>query len=213
MTGLKRALGWLLGSAAPVASPAPVQEQHPLWPPLPGRPNARISDAALAEATTSYGEPLNPWQMPELPPFARKATAAQLAMDGGGAYGPGNTYQWASMGQFSEGLGFLGYAYLGELTQRPEYRRVSEIFAAETTRKWIKLSGDPDRVANIEKALTKHDVRAHVRRVVELDGFFGRGQIYIDMGDEAGDVELHSPLVPAAKVSKGSIKAFRVIEP
>lgn len=211
MTGFKRALRGLLGTSAPLPAAVADPATRELFPPLPSRPNARISDMALAEANTSYGEPLNPWTLPDLPPFAAKAAKAQMAMDGGG--GAGNNYVWASQGLFSEGLGFLGYAYLGELTQRPEYRRVSEIFAAETTRKWIKLSGDPDRVADIEAALKKHDVRAHMRRVVELDGFFGRGQIYIDLGDEANSEELQSPLVPAAKVTKGGIKAFRVVEP
>ena len=41
---------------------------------------------------------------------------------------------------FSEGIGFLGFAYLSQLTQRPEYRRISERIATEMTRKWIRLT-------------------------------------------------------------------------
>lgn len=41
---------------------------------------------------------------------------------------------------FSEGIGFLGYAYLSQLTQRPEHRRISERAATEMTRKWIRLT-------------------------------------------------------------------------
>lgn len=38
----------------------------------------------------------------------------------------------------SEGLLFLGYPYLSELAQRPEYRLFGEIRAQEMTRKWIE---------------------------------------------------------------------------
>jgi len=41
---------------------------------------------------------------------------------------------------FAEGLAFLGYAYLSELTLRPEYRRMGERLATEMTRKWIRLT-------------------------------------------------------------------------
>lgn len=40
---------------------------------------------------------------------------------------------------FAEGLGFLGYSYLAALTQRAEYRRISERIATEMTRKWIQF--------------------------------------------------------------------------
>ena len=39
----------------------------------------------------------------------------------------------------SEGLLFLGYPYLAELAQRPEYRVISDTIATEMTRKWIRL--------------------------------------------------------------------------
>jgi hypothetical protein len=60
-------------------------------------------------------------------------------------------YLWALQGAFAEGLGFLGYPYLAELTQRPEYRRPAEILAKEVTRKWIRLqgAGDTDRSAKL----------------------------------------------------------------
>jgi uncharacterized protein len=57
-----------------------------------------------------------------------------------------NANPWGAA--FAEGIGFLGYAYLSELTQRPEYRRISERIATEMTRKWIRLTiageADPD---------------------------------------------------------------------
>lgn len=44
----------------------------------------------------------------------------------------------------SEGLLFLGYPVLAELSQRPEYRLMSEIPAEEMTRKWTKFRGTDD---------------------------------------------------------------------
>jgi phage-related protein (TIGR01555 family) len=40
---------------------------------------------------------------------------------------------------FFEGQAFPGYAYLSELAQRPEYRRIAEVIATEMTRKWIRI--------------------------------------------------------------------------
>lgn len=45
---------------------------------------------------------------------------------------------------FSEGIGFLGYSYLAELTQRPEYRRPCEMIAKEMTRKWLRIVSTGD---------------------------------------------------------------------
>lgn len=197
----------LRGTAAPVVAPVPRE---------PGA-SMRVSDVALAEATGSYGAPLNPWTVPEPPPFTpAEAKAAALAMDSsqpGSSFNISGIYAWAVTGAFSEGLAFLGYPYLAELSQRPEYRRVSEIYAQEATRKWIKFNGDAKKIDTIEKALKTFGIRDKIKRVVELDGFFGRGQIFIDLGDEANDPELARPLVTAAKVEKGSIKNFKVIEP
>lgn len=60
---------------------------------------------------------------------------------------------WAAGGIFgnavSEGLLFLGYPYLSELAQRPEYRLFGEIRAEEMTRKWTSFRGTYD--ASIEE--------------------------------------------------------------
>lgn len=60
---------------------------------------------------------------------------------------------------FSEGIGFLGYAYLSQLTERPEFRRMSERIATEMTRKWIRLTiqgeADPESAEDDEDQLGK----------------------------------------------------------
>jgi phage-related protein (TIGR01555 family) len=120
---------------------------------------------------------------------------------------------------------FRGYPHLAMLMQQPEYRKISETIAKEMTRKWIKLvsTGDADKsdkIAKLEKALKKYKVRALFRKAAELDGFFGRGQIYIDVKTPSGGVasedpdELKTVLIrDKAKIAKGSLRGFKAIEP
>lgn len=120
---------------------------------------------------------------------------------------------------------FPGYQYLAMLAQLPEYRKMAETPAKEMTRKWIKLGskGDDDKsekIAQLEAALEKYEVRAAFRKAVELDQFYGRAQIYIDVDKPGGgaayddDKELETLLlISPAKIKKGSLRAFRVIEP
>lgn len=181
-------------------------------PAAPGRTPMKISDMAMAEARGSYGAPLQPWSLPAAPPWIGETTA--MAMDSAGGPGIADLYNWAVGGAFSEGLGFLGYPYLAELSQRPEYRRVSEIWAAEATRKWVKLGGStPERIDEIEKSLKRFKITDRFRRLAELDGFFGRAQLFVDLGQDIGNPELSKPLIAKAKVKPGSIKNFRIIEP
>jgi phage-related protein (TIGR01555 family) len=96
--------------------------------------------------------------------------------------------QWAG-GLFNaivaNGLTFLGYPYLSELAQRPEYRVISDVIATESTRKWIKLNGksskqdkeekddlDSDRGIEPEKAdpdAPKVDAKRTAERIKELE--------------------------------------------
>jgi len=89
----------------------------------------------------------NPFQAYNPPPGVLPAKAApEMALDAGlGQWAQEsytNAWNFANpMGEaFAEGIGFLGYAYLSQLTQRPEYRRISERIATEMTRKWIRLT-------------------------------------------------------------------------
>jgi phage-related protein (TIGR01555 family) len=121
---------------------------------------------------------------------------------------------------------FPGYQYLAMLAQLPEYRKMSDVIAKEMTRKWIKLrsKGDDDdktdKIAKIEDALEKYKVRALFRKAAEIDGLFGRAQIFIDVEKPSGGAasddpqELESPLFMAsAKIKKGALKGLRIIEP
>jgi hypothetical protein len=190
---------WLLQGIAP--APVVASEREPM----------KISLLALAEARSTGGEPLKPWTLPA--PIGPGA-AANIAMD---EMNPevARIYAEQMAGAFSEGLGFLGYPYLAELTQRSEYRHIAETYALECTRKWVKITGDnEDRVDELEKALARLKVRDVFREAVEHDAFFGRAQILIDMGDRPMDKEWSRPLMlRKEKVKKGGLKRFRTIEP
>lgn len=177
----------------------------------PGRKDLVISGVALAEANSAYGRPLNPWELPTPPEWLGDNVA--MAMDSAGGMGIADLYSWAMGGALHEGIGFLGYPYLAELSQRPEYRRVVEIWAAEATRKWITLSGDEDRIDLIEKEMKRLKVRDRFRKLAEHDGFFGRGQLFIDLGHASTSPELSKPLILKAKMGKGKLKNLKNLEP
>lgn len=170
------------------------------------------------------------WMLPKPPPGV-VPEGATLALDEAGW--EANIQGWAvENSMFDEGLMFLGYPYLAELSQRPEYRRISETIAKEMTRKWIKITSTGDdqnndkaeKIKIIEAEFKRLKVQSSFRRAAELDGFFGRSHIYIDLGTDLsaggpGADELKTPLgngsnrLTKAKVKKGSLKRLAIIEP
>lgn len=76
--------------------------------------------------------------------------------------------------------------------------------------------GDEDKIKQLTKAIDRFNVRAHFRRLIELDGAMGRAQLYIDMdpGNEPENLVKQLPLVVAkGSVQKGMLRGFKVIEP
>lgn len=131
----------------------------------------------------------------------------------------GSVYNYA----FSEGLQFLGYPYLAELAQRPEYRKMVELIATEMTRKWIKMkgTGDTDKTEKIKEIMAECDrlgVRGEFKTAAEQDGFFGRSHLYIDTGDTDNPEELKMPIgdgvnkLSRSKVGKGELEGMRCVE-
>lgn len=146
------------------------------------------------------------------------------------------TYSYAN--QQNCGLGFPGYAYLAELSQRSEYRAPSETIAAEMTREWIKVivkaqrqesgkdadgdgdidGGLQDKVQKLTEALEEFKVRDHFRKIAELDGFFGRAQLFVDVVPPSRSLDADQinqlPLVIEPEtIKKGSVQGFKVVEP
>lgn len=88
----------------------------------------------------------NPFRFAEHPPKATPPKKSGLVMAMDSALVANNDFAssaWLS-GIGGEGLLFLGYPYLAELAQRPEYRVISETIADDATRKWIdfEVTGD-----------------------------------------------------------------------
>ena len=182
-----------------------------------------VSSAAVALSRVEKAQPVNPF-IPAKHPKGIGQTGAGMAMDdafsasvgwSGGAY--------VDTGLPGEGLHFLGYPYLAELAQRPEYRRVSETIAMEMTRRWIRITakGEDDkskRIAKISERLECLGARDVFRRAVEQDGFFGRAHVYIDLGTTDDSLELVTPIgdgrdaASKAKIGRGSLKGLRTIE-
>ena len=115
--------------------------------------------------------------------------------------------------------GFLGYPTLAAMSQSSDYRCVPETTANEMTREWgkVRVQGDgseglAERVKEIELRLKDLGVRNLVRRAIEVEGQFGRSQLYIDIKGQEGKTDL--PLVINANtIGKGCLNGFRLIEP
>lgn len=189
---------------------------------LPRNPVERRDKASIA----------NPFRFPEFPKQVLDSVEKSLAMDNALA-GIVDYAASAWQGQylygsaFFEGMTFLGYTYLAELAQRPEYRKISERIASDMTRKWIKLqsTGDEesegtksDRIKAIEDELTRLSAQDKFRELAEQDGFFGRAHLFFDMGDEGAELassigDGRSPAT-AIKVTKAHpLRAIRTVEP
>ncbi|HAS0821269.1 TPA: DUF1073 domain-containing protein [Enterobacter cloacae subsp. cloacae] len=197
-----------------VAAPEPVKE--------PEKVQMKINPTAVAEVQPKPHREHKRYEPPEgvIPEAIRSAV---LAMDStpygeiNDAYAMG--YAWGNMDIFP------GYPYLSMMAQKPEYRKMVGTIAEEMTRKWIKLKtvGDDDksdRVKQLYDALERFHVRDKFREAAEHDGYFGGGQIYIDVLSPKNvsawtdDNELQSKLfISDKKIPKGSLKGFQVIEP
>lgn len=183
-------------------------------------PPMRISQRTL-DAASTQPELLaqTPWEIAKpAPGVVPEDVMREIAEDAsiGSLYGYGQT------NSFTDGMQWLGYPYLSELAQRPEYRRMVEQIAKEMTRKWIKLHAagddiDKDKARKlkiIDAQLKRHRVQAKFRRLAELDGFFGRGHLYIDTGHTAEPDELAIPLVrDKRKIGIGGLKRLKIVEP
>lgn len=136
-------------------------------------------------------------------------------------------FGYAQQGFYGEGVVWLGFPYLAELTQRPEYRVISEVRAKEMTRKGFELTyadkgkGEKvglekgeNRLAELDQACKDFKLLEHLRAATEHDGFFGGGHIYLDVCDPDDRTELALPLkIDKAKITKGGLKGFKTIEP
>lgn len=141
------------------------------------------------------------------------------AMDWGGTNGSLPSWSLAGWHAASEGIGFFGFPYLAELTQRTEYRLISEIRAEEMTRKWIEFTYDGkkddqnDKLKALQDWTEKHEIQNKWNTLLLQDGEFGRSHLYIDTGATENPKELRTRLVrKSAKIKKDSIIGFITVE-
>ena len=191
----------------------------------------KVSDSVLARSRTKK-ETENAFVIPQFPkaalPPGKSATKHPLAMDT--QIIEVNAWAAQSMyaGAFNNGATFLGYPYLAQLAQVPEYRKIVETTAMHMTRKFISLQsvgdGDEtkdksDKIRIINDDLENFKVRDVFRRAAEVDGYFGRAHLYIDLGEPADPKELKYTIgngrdaISRLKIEKGSLKGFKIIEP
>lgn len=201
-------------------------EARPTAPPPPW---VRVPSGALVRSRLVPRDRAlipNPFDLPKFPPGVR-GRAPDMAMDDQIV----EVNAWAAQGVYNaayfEGVTFLGYTYLSELAQRPEYRRISEVLATAATSRWIKFrstatagAGD-ERIKQLEAEFTRLDVKGAMRRLSELDGFFGRSHLYLDTGDTEDREELRKPIgdgsnrLSLAKFRgrKGFLERIKTVEP
>jgi len=194
----------------------------------PARPKRPLvsSDASLAAsrrvgpAAPVFGAPSFP---PGVGPNATRTTGAKMALDENvGAY---NVWANAALSGFwTEGVTFLGYPYLSELAQRPEYRVICETLADEMIRKWIKfVSKDDDedksdRIKELQEEFERLNVRELFGRLAQQDAYFGRAHLYVDTGDTDDPQEMVKSIgsgwddVSRAKMKGKKIVALRTVE-
>ena len=207
----------------PRVRPRPPQARERVEPRVhfPTRPPVKVSWNAVSSSLKAPPERINPYRLPTYAKGVLPDNRTEFAMDDaqadivGGAWDFGPT----SHGLFAEGLGFMGYPYLAELSQRAEYRRASEVLAEEMTRKWIKLkaTGEQDKTDQLQElgaALDQFKVRDHFRAALEHDGFFGIGMLFLDFGDRERDPVLGTRLYMRPEiVGRGRFRGFRLIDP
>lgn len=129
---------------------------------------------------------------------------------GGGMAGTGWLGGYAGQyfaSAYAEGQEWLGYAVLAILSQRPEYRAMADAFVKDMTREWIEFKSKSDdkdkqpKIDELNKRLDELRLKHIVRGAIENDAFQGRGQIFIDTGDQDPE-ELKTPIGDGGESSR-----------
>ena len=161
---------------------------------------------------------------PAKPPSGVVPSGSALAMDDVSAFSPSWAVQayGSDLGSFGGVGAAVPMTILAFWAQRPEYRKIADVPAVEMTRRWIKVTASSDdeskqdRIKAINSALERFKVRDAFRNAIRYDGLLGRGHVYIDLGvenDEASKPIGEAGPAMQAKVSKGSLKGVRSIDP
>ena len=110
---------------------------------------------------------------------------------------------WGIDSSLAEGQGFIGYAALSELAQRPEYRAIAEVIAYEMTREGVefKTAGTGEdkskKIAAIKAEWHRLGVMKAFAKAALYDAFMGRSHIFLDLGEEQS-----TAVTPSADVAR-----------
>jgi phage-related protein (TIGR01555 family) len=125
------------------------------------------------------------------------------------------TYTYAASG--AVGGGFPGFPYLAQLATRAEYRAFAAALSTELTREWIKLTSKQDdatdtseKIKKIERKFVELDLRNVIRQIAEHDALFGRGQMFVDVGDPNRELPL---ILDKRTIRKGALKRITAVDP
>jgi len=194
-------------------NPAPQREDEP---------RAEKAPMRIARASKIYESPkqVERYEPPPgvVPSFAYDSIMAQ----------DNTPYNWINDAGLYQ-VFFPGYPVLAQLALKPEFRKIVGVIAEEMTRKWINIkvhgddeSGERDqKVIEITQEFKRLKIQESFRKVLEDDGYFGRGQFYydLDMPKGSGLVsdnpdELSNILtLNKFKVTKGSFRGLVNVEP
>lgn len=204
---MRKLLNWLFGVKAEVAS----------TPATPEKKAMSINKGLLARSgAIRESTPIKPY-LPVDGVVPENKLDTVLAMDA-------TPYDYVNKNE-SFAYQFAGYPRLAQLSQVGEYRNVVSTIAEEMTRKWIEVvtTGDEDKSNKIKKitdALTKLKAQEVFKQALEHDGFYGRGQIYIETKMPSGGLSTDDPVeletllsLSEKKMKKGSLVALRTVEP
>lgn len=133
-----------------------------------------VTEASKRAAQERLGDTtFDPFKLPAFPPKAMPPEDSKLRMAMDESSGQWASGEWANAlmsGIAGQGLLFLGYPYLAELAQRPEYRIVSETIADDATRKWIdfEVTGDETQKAD-QRRRAQQDPDGEAERMADPD--------------------------------------------
>lgn len=176
---------------------------------IPALKKMTINMLAVARARMpkpkTQGEPAPRFKPPAVMPGVAPAEAI-VAMDEISA----PAYTYANMCLTHEA--FMGFARLAQLTQKPEFRLLSEKTASAMVRKWVRFKGkNPERIKELEKEIKRYKLRDLFKQAAENDGFFGRAQLFVDLGVHDG-AELKTPMLMVKEKLFGKLRKFKLIE-
>lgn len=159
--------------------------------------------------------PRREFRVPDLPPgVVPRGAAMAIACDNAMAMNG-----WLNGQGGMCGLGFPGYTYLSELTQKSEYRAPSVTIAKEMTREWIEINGATEtELADLKTGMEEFGVREAFCDIARIDGQFGRAQLAINIKGHDTDQRRQLPLIvddenKASTIPKGSLLGFKPVEP